>query len=198
MAKKDHAGSDGFGAGSAVADREKRVANRPSEGDRGQAAGALAGTRNESSASVGGIYKSGQGYYTRIWTAIGAGSLVVWFIAFLWQKLTVYGSSPSQTLMIQVGMMVVVTAVFGFFGYYLLGRSAKVNDFLIATEGEMKKVNWTSRREIIGSTKVVVFVLVAMSVLLFVVDVLFMILFSWMGVLKGRGLLDLIFNTGAA
>ena len=29
-------------------------------------------------------------------------------------------------------------------------------DFLIATDSEMKKVNWTSRKELIGSTKVVI------------------------------------------
>ena len=29
-------------------------------------------------------------------------------------------------------------------------------DFLIATDSEMKKVNWTSRKELIGSTKIVI------------------------------------------
>ena len=29
-------------------------------------------------------------------------------------------------------------------------------DFLVATDREMKKVNWTSRKDLIGSTKVVI------------------------------------------
>lgn len=198
MAKKDQAGSDGYGTGSAVAEREKRVSNRPGNGDQGQPAGSPAGSRNEIGGPVGGIYKPGQGYYTRMWTALGFGALVIWFVAFLWQKLSLYGSTQTATLMIQVGVAVGVIAVFAIIGYRLLGRNAKVNDFLIATEGEMKKVNWTSRKEIIGSTKVVIFVLISMSVLLFVVDMLFMLLFSWMGVLKGRGLLELLFGGGVA
>lgn len=199
MAKKDRTGSDSVGAGSAVAEREKRVSNRSGDGDRDKKSGsAPAGTRNDIGGPVGGIYKPGQGYHTRMWTAVGFGTLVVWFVAFLWQKLTVLPYTGSTTLIIQVGVAVAVIGVFSFFGYRLLGRSPKVNDFLIATEGEMKKVNWTSRKEIIGSTKVVIFVLIAMSILLFVVDILFMFLFSWMGVLKGRSLIELIFGGGAA
>src|SRR3712207_7866772 len=38
---------------------------------------------------------------------------------------------------------------------HLMNKPANV-DFLIATDSEMKKVNWTSRRELIGSTKVVI------------------------------------------
>lgn len=194
MAKKDKAGSEGTGTGSAVAEREKPVSKR-GDGDRKQSAGTPAGTRNDIGGPAGGIYKPGQGYHTRMWSAVGFGTLVLWFVAFLWEKLSVFGTTSSSTLMIQVGMAVGVIAVFSFLGYRLLGRSPKVNDFLIATEGEMKKVNWTTRKEIIGSTKVVIFVVVAMSILLFVVDIIFMFLFTWIGVLKGRGLLELIFGS---
>jgi preprotein translocase SecE subunit len=45
-------------------------------------------------------------------------------------------------------------------------------DFLIATDSEMKKVNWTSRKELIGSTKVVIFFMVIIASVLFVIDVL--------------------------
>lgn len=198
MAKKQDSGTDGYGAGSAVAEREKRVSNRPDDGDRGQPAGSPAGTRNEGGGPLSGVYKSGQGYHTRMWTAIGCASLVIWFVVFLCQKLSVFGSTPSATLIIQVCVAVGVIGLFSALGWWVLGRNPKVNDFLIETEGEMKKVNWTSRREIIGSTKVVIFVLVAMSVLLFVVDIMFMLLFSWMGVLKGSGMLELIFGGGGS
>jgi preprotein translocase SecE subunit len=57
-------------------------------------------------------------------------------------------------------------------------------DFLIATDSEMKKVNWTSKQELIGSTKVVIFFVVCITVLLFAIDILFGYLFFWVGVLK--------------
>jgi preprotein translocase SecE subunit len=60
----------------------------------------------------------------------------------------------------------------------------RVCDFLIATDGEMKKVNWSSRREITGSTKVVIFVVVALGLFLFFVDILLMLFFSEIKVLR--------------
>jgi preprotein translocase SecE subunit len=187
MAKDQKSGS----GATAVAEREKRVTDRSENG------GQMQPTRSsgESGGAAGGIYKPGQGYYTRMWTAIGAGGLAVWLVMFIWQKLSLVGTG-STTLIVQVSVAVAVLGIIAFIGYRLLGKSPKVNDFLINTEGEMKKVNWTTRREIIGSTKVVIFVLVAMSVLLFVVDVTFMILFTATGVLKTRGLLDAIFGGG--
>ncbi|MBI1827694.1 MAG: preprotein translocase subunit SecE [Planctomycetes bacterium] len=55
---------------------------------------------------------------------------------------------------------------------------------MIATEGEMKKVNWSSRREVVGSTKVVILFSMAMALYLFVVDIVFQTLFQAIGVLK--------------
>jgi preprotein translocase subunit SecE len=60
----------------------------------------------------------------------------------------------------------------------------KSSDFMIATEGEMKKVSWSSRREVIGSTKVVILFTIALACFLFVVDLAFQTLFSAIGVLK--------------
>ncbi|MFQ5501798.1 MAG: preprotein translocase subunit SecE [Phycisphaerae bacterium] len=137
------------------------------------------------------VYKPGQGQNTRLWTAVGVGALVCWFAYFLYQKLAIpdfgeYGQ------VVQVVVAVVVIAAFGLLAYWLLGLNKKVCDFLIATEGEMKKVNWTSRKEIIGSTKVVIFVLASLSILLFVVDIFFMGFFTYIGVLKGASFIDTI------
>ena len=77
------------------------------------------------------------------------------------------------------------------FGYWALALNHRICDFLIATEGEMKKVNWSTRKDIIGSTKVVVFVVIFMSVLLFVVDMFFMSFFSAIGILRtGSGMIE--------
>ncbi|MCK4602752.1 MAG: preprotein translocase subunit SecE [Phycisphaerae bacterium] len=56
-------------------------------------------------------------------------------------------------------------------------------DFLIATEGEMKKVSWSSKKEIVGSTKVVIVTTFMLAAILFSVDILFQVLFQWMGIM---------------
>ena len=47
----------------------------------------------------------------------------------------------------------------------------------IATEGEMKKVNWSSRKEVAVSTMIVIVVVFAMAILLGVTDVVFQFVF---------------------
>lgn len=49
----------------------------------------------------------------------------------------------------------------------------RTSEFLIATEGEMKKVNWSSRREVFGSTWVVIGISVIIATILFVTDIFF-------------------------
>jgi len=135
------------------------------------------------------MYKSGQGYYTRIWSGVGYGVLVCWLAYFLYVKLELVGEGAT-TRYVQVGVAVATIVGFGLVGYWALALNSRVCDFLIATEGEMKKVNWTSRKEIIGSTKVVIFVLLSLGALLFIVDMFFMLFFNWIGVLKGGSLFD--------
>jgi preprotein translocase SecE subunit len=66
---------------------------------------------------------------------------------------------------------------------------------MIATEGEMKKVNWSTRREIIGSTKVVILFTILLAVILFTVDIVFMTFFAWIGVLReAPSVLKLLFG----
>ncbi len=54
-----------------------------------------------------------------------------------------------------------------------------VADFMIAAEGEMKKVSWSSKQEIIVSTTIVIIVVVLTAVMLFVTDMTFRTFFSW-------------------
>lgn len=136
------------------------------------------------------IYKPSQGYYTRIWTGVSLGVLICWMAHFLYEKFGVVGTGTT-TKYIQTGVAVATILGLGLVSYWALALNRRICDFLIATEGEMKKVNWTSRKEIIGSTKVVIFVVVAMSVLLFVVDVFFMVFFNSIGILHGGGFKEL-------
>jgi preprotein translocase SecE subunit len=67
---------------------------------------------------------------------------------------------------------------------WLCYANPKTVDFLIATEGEMKKVNWSSRREVFGSTWVVIGVSVLIATVLFGADFVFSTFFSEIGVLQ--------------
>jgi len=49
----------------------------------------------------------------------------------------------------------------------------------------MKKVSWSSRKEVVGSTKVVIVTTFIMAGILFGVDILFQRLFGWVGLWRG-------------
>ena len=132
------------------------------------------------------VYKPNQGTYTRWGTFAGAGILILAGADFLYDQLGVFRSpDQSWTLWLQVGIPLVAVAGLGFAVYWISFVNRKACDFMIATEGEMKKVSWSSRREIIGSTKVVIAFTLLLTLVLFVVDLIFMAFFSWINVLKG-------------
>jgi len=131
------------------------------------------------------IYKSGQGYYTRVGTAIGAGILVVAGAFYLFGQLGDVIPNTTYALPIKYGVAVSFILVMGAVIYWVTGLSSKTNDFFIATEGEMKKVSWSSRTEVVRSTKVVILSVILLGTFLFVADLGFMAFFSWIGVLHG-------------
>ena len=71
----------------------------------------------------------------------------------------------------------VILVVFSVVTYWLLNKPA-VADFLIAAEGELKKVNWSSRKEIAVSTFVVIIVVLLMAALLGATDFVFQLVFQ--------------------
>lgn len=185
---------------------------KTSQGDSGAAVAIAEKERHMSEGSAGGtrpapesggipqrtgkrgffdVYKSGQGYHTRVGSGFVFGALVCWGAYALYEKLDLLNLQRTMQVFIPVGVIIAL----GLFGYRVLALNRKVCDFLIATEGEMKKVNWTSRAEIIGSTKVVIFMVLSMSAMLFVVDLFFMSIFGWAGVLKGTSLIDVLRET---
>jgi preprotein translocase SecE subunit len=76
-----------------------------------------------------------------------------------------------------------VALVMGTIAWWLINRP-KHAEFLIATDGEMKKVNWTTWQELIGSTKVVVCFMFFLAFMLFSYDIIFGYLFYMLDVLK--------------
>jgi preprotein translocase SecE subunit len=68
--------------------------------------------------------------------------------------------------------------------FWFTGSNKKMVDFLVATDGEMKKVNWSTKKEIIGSTQVVIVAAVLISLILFLIDIGFSNFFRMIGVLE--------------
>ena len=131
-----------------------------------------------------GIYKKHQGYYTRVYSGIAMGTLVLMGAKWLWDQLGGVRIGDMQPVYVQAGGAVILITVFSIIGYHYIGRKPKVVDFLIATEGEMKKVNWSSRREILGSTWVVIGLTIFIAILCFTFDLLFQSFFRAVGVLQ--------------
>jgi preprotein translocase SecE subunit len=129
------------------------------------------------------VLKQGQGIHVRWGTAIGAGALAVALAEFVWDRMQIFAFAESN-FFIRAGIPVVVLVAAAWFVFWLVGRSPTTVDFMIATEGEMKKVNWSTRKEVWGATKVVIITVLSLAIMLFVVDMFFIFFFAGIGVLK--------------
>ena len=143
------------------------------------------------------IYKPGQGYHTRLGTAIGIGVLSVTGAAFLLAELGTLGLDAKYRLPVQWGVTAGFIVAMGVLVYWIAGIGRRSNDFFIATEGEMKKVRWSTRKEVVRSTKVVILTVILLGAFLFVADILFMMFFSTIGVLKASPGLERLFGSGS-
>lgn len=130
------------------------------------------------------IYKKGQGYWTRVMSAVALTALILMGAAWTWDKLDAVRIGAIEPVYVASAGAVIFIAVFALIGYYLIGRKPRVVDFMIATEGEMKKVNWSSRREIMGSTWVVIGLTVFIALLCMIFDISFAAIFRGIGVLE--------------
>ena len=133
------------------------------------------------------IYKRGQGYYTRLCTGfagVGLAALGCYqFRESLGGWLSADMASTSKAwLMALIPLVVFIGLCLVVFSIVNRQKSA---DFMIETEGEMKKVNWPARKEVISSTRVVIVTVLAMAVLLGVIDFVFHWVFQVMGVVAG-------------
>ena len=149
------------------------------------------------------IYKKGQGYWTRMGTAIAALLIAALTVNFMWKHLPAWllplfdnsagivdesARVAAATHAARVARNVTLGICAGFLMLYsllvfwLMNKPANA-DFLIATDSEMKKVNWTSRKELIGSTKVVIIFMFLIAFILFAFDLIFGFAFYLIGVL---------------
>jgi preprotein translocase subunit SecE len=127
------------------------------------------------------IYKRGQGKYTRLSSAF-AGTIIVGLGCMrLFSRLEAasWGFSNRTTMwiatMVPAGLFVILALLI----FWLVNKSS-VADFMIAAEGEMKKVSWSSRQEITVSTSIVIVVVIVMAGLLGTTDFGFTLFFGWL------------------
>ena len=125
------------------------------------------------------IYKRNQGKTIRVTTAVAMILLSAWGAYAL--KETLRGKDVG--VYISYIIPAIVFALLCVATYFLTNKP-KPADFLIATEGEMKKVAWSIKAEIFGSTKVVIIATFILAALLFMVDLGFRSGFIAMGVLE--------------
>ena len=91
---------------------------------------------------------------------------------------------PFPRVYLQAGAAGLILVAGFIAAYWAAGFGAKPNEFLIATDGEMKKVNWSTWREIRGSTIVVIVAAFMIAGILYGVDQVFAYIFRSVGVLE--------------
>jgi preprotein translocase subunit SecE len=119
------------------------------------------------------IYKPGQGKYTRLISGFAAVAIVA---IGCWRLYQILEASVGN-LWVAYLVPVIVLAGSAVAAFWLLNKPS-VADFMVAAEGELKKVNWSSRKEVMVSTLVVIIVVVVMAVLLGATDMVFQLVFE--------------------
>ena len=126
------------------------------------------------------IYKRGQGRYVRIGTF--AGVTAVGLIGAVFLSGWIGALTDNVNPYVSYGVPIVLVLALALLMLWVVNRP-NTADFMIATESEMKKVSWSSRKEVVGSTKVVIVATFILAIILFGVDFLFTLIFHGMGIL---------------
>jgi preprotein translocase subunit SecE len=121
------------------------------------------------------VYKRGQGKYTRLCSAFGAALIVGLGCLQLYKKLQAWDLGLWTETMVPAGLFVTL----GLLIFWLVNKPA-VADFMVAAESEMKKVSWSSRKEIVVSTFIVIVLVILLAVFLGVTDLSFQMFFEWL------------------
>jgi preprotein translocase subunit SecE len=119
------------------------------------------------------IYKSGQGRYVRVGTAIGVALIDIIIGYYTWVILDrqVAPDWPGK-IYLAYSLPAALFAAVAVLMVWVLNKPTVV-DFFIATESEMKKVSWSSRSELFGSTAVVIATVFMLAIIIYLVDIVF-------------------------
>jgi preprotein translocase subunit SecE len=126
------------------------------------------------------MYKPMQGWYARVYTAIGLGVVVA---TGAWK---ISESTLELTPLWRFGLPAIFAAALGWLVFRIV-HFPPFAEFLIATEAEMNKVSWTSKDDLIRATSVVLTTVLLMAVFLFLVDTLWTFILRMIGVLQFTG-----------
>jgi preprotein translocase subunit SecE len=126
------------------------------------------------------LYKPMQGWYARVYTALGLGLILA---AGTWR---VYEASIEYSPIWRVGLPALFAGVLGWVVFRIV-HFPPFAEFLIATEAEMNKVSWTNKEDLFRATSVVLTTVVLMTVFLFLVDTLWTFVLRMIGVLQFGG-----------
>lgn len=88
-----------------------------------------------------------------------------------------------ERIYVQGGMVVLVVLLGAVVILYFVAIKKSAVDFLIATDGEMKKVNWSTRKDVLNSTWVVIGASALLGLYLYGFDIIFAFFFEAIGVL---------------
>ncbi len=132
------------------------------------------------------IYKSGQGYWTRMLSAIGAGVLLASGLVWAWAELEGVIVDDSTRSTVQAVVAIAIGLGGGGILFWVLNKP-RIVDFMIATESEMRKVNWPTQRELVGSTWVVICGTALIAIFLTLINIGFFRLFNIIGILDAGG-----------
>ncbi|MCC7212098.1 MAG: preprotein translocase subunit SecE [Candidatus Brocadia sp.] len=149
-----------------------------------------------------GVYRKGFGLYSRIAVGIALGILALFASVSLYNALIDMPSiaEGAKIPLVGVGLtwgVVCAFALFVFLGFIIcvfvagletgirpLDNSGKKTvEFLIDTQGELQKVSWPTRYELIGSTAVVLVSVVVIGIFVLGVDWFVSVIMKYIGVL---------------
>ncbi len=120
------------------------------------------------------MYKRGQGLNTRLWSGLTCFTITAIGCFRLYQILL----SRTNNIWLYTLVPSGVCAAIALLIFWLVNKP-NLADFLIAAEGEIKKVSWSSKREIVASTTIVIGVVLSVGFMLVGVDFLFSGLFEF-------------------
>jgi len=121
------------------------------------------------------VYKRGQGKYTRMISALGGAVIVAIGCLQLYRTLDAADVSLWVETMVPVGLFIALSVLMMW-----MVNNPNIADFMISAEGEMKKVNWSTRQEVMVSTVVVISVVIILAVLLGVSDFVLQVSVGWL------------------
>lgn len=148
------------------------------------------------------VYKKGQGIYSRVAVGIALGILALFASVSLYNVLiglpNVAESANIPLVDIDLNWgLIGAFLLFVFFGFligiFIIGfetglrpldySGKRAIDFLIETQGELQKVSWPTRVELVGSTAVVIISVIMIGVFILGVDWFVSIIMEYIGVL---------------